>query len=343
MTTINNALRWDSAAMFFVREELAPFDPTVYYNLVQGMVGRRILPPVPAFAGVPIYRYAMTQLHGTPSTGANGRSASGSVISVTRNEFQVQKKKFDATMTWTLDDVRAIQAARAQNPSIPLDFLAQTVRVGAVNAIEQQIDNCLAFGVANMGITGLFNAPGLLTSTPTIKDGGSATSWFTAGVTPATMAPLVRQDLSQLIIDIKSTLGYAQYPDQQNPGVFDKFTIVLPPDHYTFIDQTPLTIGTTPLATTIRQFILNNTSEIADIIQWDRAKTGGAGGVPCAMAYPAGPAGGLHPLIGGGVFPDSFTQAPEQYEGWNVNIPCANWCGGTVLRHVLACRRMDGI
>lgn len=327
-----SALRFDAADKIFVREQLAPLDPTDFYDLVPGLVGRKLLSPVACSPGQPIYRYAQTKFHGSARRGG-GRSRGGGVISVTRVESAYQVKKHDATMRWTVDEVRAMRVA-PPNPDIP-----NATKLATVNAIEQQIDETLATGDGALGIYGLTNHPGIPTSTATIKT-GSATTWTTPVTSDANLALHIIADVAQMLIDLKSTLGLAQYPANDGKPMFDKFVLIVPADRYTLIDTLSMPSPNANISVLER---IQKFSEIAGVVQWPRLSTSGAGGTAQAMLAPAAPNGSIHPLAGGGILPDEFLQLPEQYEGWDVSVPCAEWCGGVVVRHAVAFRSMSGI
>ncbi|HEY1814890.1 MAG TPA: major capsid family protein [Kofleriaceae bacterium] len=322
------ASRIDGVDSYWLSNQLQKLDPTKYYKVVPGLVGRKNLPLVEgASPNLPVYKYALTEFQGSAKkTGPGGRD--GGTIKVIRRETTQAVKTIKASFGWTVDDIRA---ASETGQDLPGDS-----QVGAVNTIEQQIDGLLCTGDSPTGIPGIANFPGVATTAPVIKDGGSATAWNATGADPYKIV----QDVANIITAANSALKQAQLPGSDVPA-FDQYVLFLPYDRWTLIATTPLNPSSgSPV--TILAFIEANFKMLKAIVPWWRLSTADAShsNGPMMVLAPAMDNGTVNPMSGGALIPRSYEQLAEQYDDDNIIIPARGKCGGYVMRHVVAYRYM---
>lgn len=304
--------RFDANDQFFLSNQLQSTDPTAYYHLVPGVVGRRI---IPAIAGVSpnasVYKFKMSRLQGAAKRGGSrGRGAPS--VSVVRTEETQAIKLLEAEASWTIDEVRA---SRHAGENLPEETMQS-----AVTSIEQKIDEVLAVGDVPAGIYGLANNPAIGFSNATA-------AW--AGAT----SDQILGDITGLVDSALVGLKQGQMPGSDMP-MFDQFALYLPYRYKTKMETTR--IGT-PNDETIMSFIEKRYSSIKSIKFWWRLDTANAGN-PTAVLAPALDNGAMNPMAGGAILPMDFEQLPEQYDGRSVIVPCAGKCGGMAVRHAVAFR-----
>lgn len=326
--TRTNQSRLDAADSFFLSQQLQKLDPTTYYNVVPGVIGRRAIPRVENVSpNLPVYKYAMTVLKGSAKkTGPRGKDAP--TVQVIRQPATHAIKTVESTFGYTIDEIRAAREVG--------EDLATELYTAAVSSIEQQIDGILATGDAASGITGLANNPNVLTSAATDKGGGDF-SWFHAAVDPFKIIA----DVAKLVTDAGTALKQAQLPNSPEVPMFNQFSLFLPDAHLTQIATMPLnTVSGSPI--TVLKFIEDNFRMIKSIVPWWRLSTADAahGNGPMAVLAPAMDNGSINPMAAGALLPMDFEQLPEQYTGRDVTVPCAGKCGGVPIRHAVAFRYM---
>lgn len=323
----NNTARYDAADQYFLTQQLQAFDPQTRYQLVPGIVGRKIIPRISnASANLPSYKYTMTKVSGrTQRSGPKGRN--NPTVNVTKEEVVNSIKTFEHTASWTIDDVRA---AREVGADLDMDTM-----VAAMTSIEQDFDAALASGVAGTNITGLMNNTQIV-ATAAIDKGGGVTSWLDA--TGVVSADEIIADVRKLIQDAQTALKQAQVPGT-DMRMFDQFALFLPLAHFSFIDMTPRSATTD---TTILEFI-RKFSALKAVVPWWRLDTAGAASAPKACLAPALDNGIMNPLAGGALLPLDFERLPEQPTGRNVVVPCAGKCGGVVIPYPVGFRYLTGL
>lgn len=321
MTNVIRRDRLDERDQYFLDNELQKFDPTKYYELVTSTKGRKYLPPVGGVGEYdPSYKYAMVHLKGRAKVMGAGANDAPSV-KATKTEHLQAIKPIESTIEYTFDE---IGAARQRGIDLENDSTA-----AAVVGTEEQVDNMLAFGDEAASIPGLLNNAAVLSTNATDK-GGGVTSWLNV----AASGTEILKDISLLLGDVRGTLKDARQPGMNTP-TFERFTLLLPPDHLTFIATTPRSDTSD---TTILEFILEKMRRwIVAVDDWSALAEADAGN-PMGMLFPAMEGGAMHPLCGGALLPLDFKREAEQYVGRKVVIPTVAKCGGAVNRYPVGCR-----
>lgn len=309
--------RFDTVDTYFISNQLQSFDPRTRYQLVPGVVGRKLIPRIEGVSpNLPSYKYTMTKLSGTTKRG-RGRGRNAPTGNVVKTETTVSIETFEHEATWTID---AVRAARETGSDLAMDTM-----VAAMTSIEQDIDSALAIGIPQNGQTGLMN-------NTDIGSTSAAGSWTTA--TPAVMI----QDITNLITAAVDGLKQAQIPGK-NDVMFTQFSLYLPLSSYQIIDMTPRgSVNDTTVLEFIKKF-----SALKGVAPWWRLDTAGSGNSPKAVLVPALDNGVMNPLAGGALLPLDFERLPEQYAGRNVNVPCAGKCGGFVCPYPIGFRYLTGL
>lgn len=318
--------RLDERDQYFLTEELEKFDPTKFYELVSSVKGRQFLDPVGNVSEYdPSYAYAMIHLKGQAKVmGAGANDAP--IVKVTRTKHNQSIKPIENTIEFSFDE---IGAARQRGVDLENDTQA-----AAVVSTEDEVDDILAVGDENAGIPGWLNNTGINSIQASDKGSGQR-SWLHANADPDE----ILKDVSLMLSTVRGQLKDARIPGMKTP-TFDKFGLVLPPDHLTKIATTPRSATSD---TTILDFILEKMKRwIVSVDDWSKCATADDGS-PMAMLYPALPSGKMNPLCGGAVLPLDFKLEERQYVGRKVVIPTVAKCGGPVIRYGVACVRMTDL
>ena len=305
--------RWDSQDTYFLSNQLQSVDPTIFYHLVPGLVGRKTIPAIEYVSpNLPVYKFKMLKMLGQTKKGG-GHAKAQPTVSLVRTEETQAIKTFEATATWSIDEVRA---ARETGEDLP-----QQALLDAVTQIEQSIDGTLALGDSLSGITGLANNANVSTT-------NSAAVWSAA--TP----DQIITSIGDTVDATENALKQGQVPGGPQQPMFNQWTLWLPNKYKTKLMTTRL--GSTN-EVTLMKFIRDNFEMIKSINFWYRLDTAN-GGNPMGVLAPALDSGSMNPYAGGALLPMNFEQLPEQYEGRDVAVPCAGKCGGVVMRHPVAFR-----
>ena len=306
----NRALHMDAQDNYFLTNQLQSFDPTKYYHLLPGLVGRKILSPMGGVSpGAAVVKYRETKLQALAkkSTGASRNAPTASVVQV---ETTQAIKLLEAEINYSIDEVRA---ARLANEDLPGDR-----RLAAVSSIEQQIDAMLCTGDSLSGITGLENAAGVGTQ-------AVGAAWASA------TAAQIETDVSTLVSNTMAGLKQGMVPGSDMP-TFSQFTLYIPES--AMIRLATLRLGTTNDYTLLK-FFRENYYMIKSIVPWHRLTKGVLG--------PALDSGAMNPMAAEAILPMDFETLPEQYNGRQISIPCAGKCGGVAMRYPIAFRYLTGI
>lgn len=305
--------RWDSGDTFFLTQQLQSIDPTQYYHLVPGVVGRRVIPAIPGVSsGLPVYKFKMIKMLGQTRKGG-GHAKGQPTVSVVKTEETQQIKLLEASATWSVDEVRAAAAAGEDLP--------QQEVLSAVTQIEQSVDSMLALGDTLSGIPGLANNTNVSTT-------NSAAVWSAA--TP----DQIITSIGDTVDATENALKQGQIPGQTSTTMFNQWTLFLPNKYKTKLATTRL--GSTN-DISLMKYIRDNFEMIKKIVFWWRLDTAN-GGNPMGVLAPALDDGQMNPYAGGALLPMDFERLPEQYEGRDVIVPCAGKCGGVVMRHPVGFR-----
>jgi len=307
--------RVDAADSYFVQQQLTQFDPKTRYQLVPGVVGRKIMARVEGVSpNLPSYKYTTTKLQ-VSTRRSRGRGRDIPIGSVTKEEVVHTIQTFEHNASWTID---AVRAARESGSDLQMDTM-----VGAMTSIEQDIDSALAIGVPGTSVGGLMN-------NANIQATAAAGTWASAS------ADAIIADVAKLITEAQDALKQAQVPGQ-NDVMFTQFSLYLPLVRYGKIDMTPRgSVNDTTILEFIKKF-----SALKAVIPWWRLDS--ISGSPKAVLVPALDNGVMNPLAGGALLPLDFERLPEQYRGRTVDVPCAGKCGGFACPYPVAFRYLTGL
>lgn len=319
----NQAVRLDAADSYFLSQQLEHLDPTTYYELFAGRIGRRFIPVIENIAPFEeVYKYTMVHFKGSAKKGGP-RAKDARTVQVVKTEVTQSIKKIPVSYGWTVDEIRA---SRAKGLNLDSDTLQ-----AAVGTVEQEIDDMLAFGdEQNASITGLLNHGSIADTTPVAKTGGG-TSWLGASVT----ASEIIKDVTNMVSEAREALKQALEPGTGMPA-FAKFGLLLPQSHLSLIASTP---RSTTSDTSILRWLLDNNPWLASIEDWWQLDEGDDGD-PMAVLYPAMPNGVGHPRAMGAIIPVDFESLDPQMTGHDVTVPASGKCGGVAIRYPVAFRYM---
>lgn len=317
--------RFDAEDRYFVTAQLQATDPEKYYELVPGVVGRRLIPKIGiANPYLPTYRWIATKLRGRTKV-TRGKAKDQPMAGVVREEKVHSIHTFEESFGWSIDEVRA--AREVQGADLDKDsYLA------ALTKIEQSIDGALALGITGTNATGIANNTDVNTTNGTISGG-----WLGSSSTPAGIIA----DIASAIDDAVSALQQAQVPGSNDMPMFMQFALWLPLKHWAKIGMSPFGLGTDVQVTTVLKF-MSLFPMLKAIEPWWRLDTAD-GGSPMAILVACLDDGKMNPQIGGGLLPLDYEQLPEQYTGRNVTVPAAGKCGGVALRYPVAVRYLKSI
>jgi hypothetical protein len=318
--------RMDADNAYFLNEQLVHLDPTTFYELFAGHIGRRFIPLIEGIGKyAEVYKYQMVTMHGTAKK-ARGKTNDAPTVRVTKKQVTQSIKKIAVEYGWSVDE---IGAARSQGS----DLDTQTLQA-AIGSVEQEIDDMLAFGDADApDITGLLNNSNIADTTPVTKTGGG-TLWTGASV----KASEIIKDVTNMVAEARKALKQANEVGTGMPA-FPKFSLLLPTDHMSLIASTPRSDNSD---TTILQYLLEKNPWLAAIEDWwqcDEADDGD----PMGVLYPAMPNGAGHPRAMGAIVPVDFESLAPQEVGQNIVIPASGKCGGVAIRYPVGFRYIKGI
>lgn len=306
----NRTQHMDAQDTYFLTNQLQSFDPTKYYHLLPGIVGRKILSAMQGVSsGAAVAKWRMTKVQGLAKKGT-GASRNAPTASVIQTEETQAIKLLEAEMKYSVDEVRA---AREAGEDLPED-----TRRAAVASIEQQIDAMLATGDALSGITGFENNANVT---------GQAATAAWSGATAAQ----IETDVSTLVSNTMAGLKQGMVPGSDMPA-FSQFTLYIPES--AMIRLATLRLGTTNDYTLLK-FFRENYYMIKNIVPWHRLTKG--------VLAPALDSGAMNPMAAEAILPLDFEALPEQYNGRQISVPCAGKCGGVAFRYPVAFRYLTGI
>lgn len=327
ITKSRGQARLDANETVFFSRQLESIDPTEYFVLFAGLLGRRYIPLIDGVAPwANVYTYRMFEIVGQAKVGApNAHAKDHPSVQVIAREYSRTVKEIPVVYGWT---VREIQQAAATGT--PLDRL--TVQA-AMSAVARKVDQMLAFGEEGTDITGLANHPSVEATnivTPVAKTGGG-TAWSGATV----KASEIIADVNKLVSTTRARLKQASaMPGGDGMPAFQRYTVLLPTTNYALIASTPRSDNSD---TTILKYLLQNNPWIESIEEWSELDTADPSGGGRAVAYPR------DPMALGALIPQEFESRPPQEEGHDIVIPALGTCGGTVIRYPVAVSYMDDI
>lgn len=329
MQPIASQSRLDSGDIVFLERELRHIDPSTFYTLFAGLKGRQYIPTIDGISPLRNeYAYKMCTVVGTNPTGKFGapHSNDATTVSVSYTETVSSIRQIPVSMKWSVRELK--QSAAFAGGKLQDD----TIRA-AMSYVERERDRMLAFGATGTNITGLLNATGVNSTTPSTKTGtGAGTAWIrTVAVNPDE----ILADIAKMVSDTRTALNQAsEMPGGSDIPAFDKWVLLLDQANYTYISQTP---RSTTSDKTILQWALQQNPWLESIEEWWRCDTAGGSSSHRAVLYPR------NVMCVGAVIPEEWSMEPWQYVGHDIVVPANGSCGGTVVRYPVACRFMDNI
>jgi hypothetical protein len=309
--------RLDASETMFFRDQLRSIDSRVYKVELPLLKGRMLLPPVSGISpNARSYSYRMVETFGKAKIIADGTNDLPKVTA-TGSEFTSLIKELGVSYDFGFFEIRAAAEAGVGLP----DEKARAART----AIEEAIDNLIAFGDAAHNMVGFANHASVSTVTPTTKAAGG-TTWLSSGNPNATAREMVA-DVNLLVNTIWSALKEAQ-------GLPDRVTVVLPSLEYAHLATAPMGDNADKTALS---YLVSNNQRLAEVVPWHKLDGAGVGPSNRAIGYVK------DPVVVGSVIPMEYTPRPAQERGLAFEVPAVARCGGAVVRYAAAIRYMDNI
>jgi hypothetical protein len=314
----NDQTRLDGNESLFFKRELEAIDNRIYDVKFPLLKGRMLLPKVSDVGEQDTeYTYRTYETRGSAKIIAPGSKDLPSV-EAEGQEYTSRIKALGNKYGYDLFEIRA--AAQKGKPLS--DLLARAAR----QAIEEQIDDLLAFGSTAHQMKGFINHDAVDDSTFVPGDKGANDTWLVAGAPNATGAQMVA-DVNNFVAQRWNALKEAQ-------GLNGKMTVVLPAMEYAYLASTPM--GDNADKTAL-QYLLSNNPFLDSIESWHKLAAAGDSGKNRMICYVK------DPMVCGALIPMEFSPQPYQQSGLNFEIPCVARCGGAVIRYPVAVAYGDGI
>lgn len=312
--------RLDASETIFFERELEAIDSRVYEIKFPLLKGRMLVPKVKNVGpNDKSYTYRMTETFGKAEWIADGTKVFPKVQAQGR-EYSAPIKELGLSYGYGLFEIRASQELGRS--------LDDTMARGARRGTEEFIDEKLAFGDSDLGMTGFANHSTLESGAldPGTKAAGG-TEWLNSDGSGKATAREMVADVNYLVNDIWAGLKEAQ-------GLPDRVTVVIPAPEYAYLSTKEM--GDNADKTALR-FLLDNNSKLAEIVPWHKLTDAAGGGVNRAIGYIK------DPDVLGAVIAMEYTPQPVQQTGIYFEVPTVARCGGTVWRYLAGARYMDGI
>jgi len=313
-----NQTRLDASESIFFARELESIDARTYDVKFPLLKGRLLVPKIGNVAESDLeYTYRQHEGFGVAKIIADNADDLPSVDTNGR-EFTARIKPVGAKYQYNLFEIRAAAAKQR-----PLDELKSRA---ARRAIEELIDELIAFGDADHDMRGFVNHPDVdATFTPSTKAAGG-TTWLAAGLPNATALEVI-DDVNRFVNERFIALREAE-------GIGDRQVVVIPSPEYAYISSLP--VGDNSDKTVLR-YLMDNSPFIEDIMPWHKLTGAGAGAVNRMVTFVR------DPQVLGALIPMEYSPQPFQQRGLNFHIPTVASCGGTVIRYPVAMAYGDDI
>lgn len=320
--------RLDAADSYFLSQQLQSLDPTKFYELFAGRIGRRFLNVIDNVSPYDtVYKYAMIKMRGTAKKGGQ-HSRDARTVSVTKTETTQNIKNIPVEYGWSVDE---ISASKAKGLDLDTDEL-QT----AIGTVEQTIDNMLATGDTEIGVTGMLNNANVNITQAVAKTGGGR-PWTGSTILPKE----VIAEVTGMISRTRSRLKQATDKSTGMPA-FPELGLLLPQTAMSYVASTPRSDNSD---TTVMSWLLETNPWLKSIEDWWQCDTGDTqhSNGTISVLYPIVPGTvGCHPMAGGALIPVDFVSLAPQERGHDVRIPSKGRCGGTVIRYTFAFEYLYG-
>lgn len=315
---MDNQQRLDSNEQLFFRRELEKIDGRVYQVQFPLLKGKMLVPKVSDVGETDNeYTYRMFETTGKAKIIANAADDLPTV-NMGGSEHTSRIKPLGDKYSYDLFEIRAA-AAKGK----PLnDQLAMAAR----RAIEELIDDLIAFGDTAHGMKGFINHDAVDDDTFTPGDKGGTDTWLDSGAPNAT-GP-------QMVADVNTFVAQRWSALKEAAGIGGKMTVVLPAPEYAYLAATPM--GDNADKTALR-FLLDNNPFLEDIVPWHKLTGAGAGNANRMICYVKDPA------VLGALIPLEYSPQMVQPIGLRFEVPVVARCGGVVMRYPVAVAYGDGI
>lgn len=253
----------DAAASVFFERELMQVLGRTYDYKYPDLMGRRLCPVSHEIGpGATVLNYKQYNRVGRAAV-IKDFSDDLPEVQVMGKEFFVAFKNLGDSYGYSVDEVAAAVLA-AQNGA-PGPSLEQRRAIAARDVIEFGIDDIIAQGDTDSGMTGMLNAPNALTYVVAPGQTGNSTAWST-------------KTGSEILNDL---IGVSNFIVEQTNDVEKPDTVVVPVQQYGLLTK-PLQTGS---PVTVAQHFLANNPYIKSIEKWSRTKGIGVGGTDRMVCY----------------------------------------------------------
>ena len=317
---VPEAARLDDNQSIFLENELRSVDQRIYDMKFALLKGRTLIPKIADVSEVDNeYTYQMYETAGSAKIIANAADDLPSV-NVSAQEYTARIKPLGTSFSYSLFDIKA--AAQKGKPLS--DMLARAAR----RAIEEEIDELIAFGSTLHSMTGFANHASVDDSTFVAGDKAASANdtWLDAGAPNAT-GP-------EMVADINNFVAQGWNALKEAEGIGDKISIVLPAAEYAYLAATPM--GDNADKTALK-FVLDNNPFLESITPWHKLSGAGAGGANRMIRYVK------DPMVVGCLIPMEYSPQMIQIDGLTYKVPVVARCGGSVIRYTVAVGYGDGI
>lgn len=236
--------------------------------------------------------------HDLPIVGISARKVTGTLHSM------------GVGYMFSRNDMR--RAAKSGKP------LVDRRRAAALRAMDRKADAIVSTGENEAGLMGILNHPNITIMAAADPGTGSDTTWNGGDKTNA-----------EILADLNELAKSAWLATKEN---WAADTLLLPPERFTFLKETPWSADHTDSILTV---FLKNSSFIRNVDSWGKLSTAGANDGPAALAYKRDPM----------CLEFHYPMRPSAYEpqaqGLNFLVPMEARIGGIALYEPLSVVRMD--
>jgi hypothetical protein len=298
--------RLDASESIFFEKELRRLDPLAYNVLLEGLKGRALIPKAVNLSPTDeTYVYRQFETYGKARIIAPG-SKDWPMVEVQGREFTARVKPNGIAFSYSLDEIR-----KAAEVGRPLD---ETKATGARRAHEELIDNQLAFGDVDNGMTGFVNHP----SVPTF-------TFPNAGAWNTLTGPQIAKNINALINDIWTKMKEAE-------GMQTSVTVAMPLEQYALIDTLEMDAASPNM--TVLKYVRQN-ERLASVVPWSKLDGAGAASADRVIGYVR------DNRVCSALIGEEFTRHAPQQIMLDFVVPTTTRSGGTVIRYPIAMRYAD--
>lgn len=298
--------RLDAGESIFFANELRRLDPIAYNVLLEGLKGRVLIPKAVNLGPTDeTYVYRQFETSGKAKFIAPG-SKDWPMVEAKGQEFTARVKQIGIAFGYSLDEIR-----KANEVGRPLD---ETKATGARRAHEEIIDDLLAFGNAEHGMTGFVNHA----SVPTF-------TFPNAGAWNTLTGPQIAKNINGLVNDIWTKMKEAE-------GMSTSVTVAMPLEQYALIDTLEMDAASPNM--TVLKYVSQN-QRLTGIVPWSKLDGAGAALADRVIGYVR------DNRVCSALIGEEYTRHAPQQVMLDFVVPTTSRCGGTVIRYPIAMRYAD--